>query len=205
MFPPPQSDTVLHNLGSAVSSQQTNDVQRILQDSVLFQSGELHFYSMNSTSLAPDRHSWLLHAPQCRALCITLLKPVLPHWASSAGSALLRKVCAGINLPHWWCGYQRDDQASPGTTLRSDKARHIPGTISVSQLSHGSEAQHWNRDVVQLLCQNASCHSPPAFLTAQYSSADTSQPPTFSINTWYYTQTHHINDFLHCCEHELIL
>lgn len=211
MFPPPQCDTVLHNLGSALCSQQTDDGQRILQHSVLFQSGELHFYSMNSTSLAPARQLWLLDAPQCRALCVTPLKPVLPHWAPSAWSALLSKVCAGINLSHWCCGYQGDGQASPGITLWSAKALHIPGAISASQFSHSflwgqlwEEAPQWNRDVVQLLCQNASCHSPPAFLTTQYSFADTTQPPTSSINMGYYSQTYHINDFLHCCEHELI-
>lgn len=187
---------------------------------MLFRSGESHFYSMNSTSLAPARQFWLLHASQRRALCVTPLEPVLPHWAPSAGRCSSQhSVCwDGINLAHWCCGAIVVEirkmvslpQAPPCQVAKLCTSQEPPQhhssaatLIPVRPALEGGSAFKQGHGAA-FLCQNAFCHSPPAFLTRQCSSADTTQSPTFSINIWSYSQTYHINDFLHFCEHKLI-
>lgn len=221
MLPPPQHDSVVHNLGSTVCSQQADGDKESCRIWCYFGLGNRIFIpwtllpwlqpdSSGSYTLPSVEHfAW----PPWNPCCLT--DPLCWEVLFSAESML---GWDGINLAHWCCGAivveirkmvslprappcqvaklctsQEPPQHHSSAATRSPVRPALEGGSTFKQ-GHGAA----------FLCQNACCHSPPAFLTRQCSSADTTQSATFSINMWSYTQTYHINDFLHFCEHKLI-
>lgn len=148
MLPPPQHDSVVHNLGSTVCSQQADGDKESCRIWCYFGLGNRIFIpwtllpwlqpdSSGSYTLPSVEHfAW----PPWNPCCLT--EPPL------LGGALLSREYAGMGwdkpgpLMLWChpCGDQEDGQSSPGTALSSGKALHIPGTTSASQFSCYSES-----------------------------------------------------------------